>query len=342
MKRVFTLLMIVVAATLAASNRYYVSPEGTGQDGLSWSDAISLEEALAKCVHGDEVWVSQGTYLCSQNNDRTESFNIPSGVAIYGGFKGDETELSERTAGFPTILSGDIGETGVDTDNAFTVVSLIDADESTLLDGLTITGGRSMAMTRDRTRTSAGGGLYIASEELTSRPFIQNCKFVNNRARYGAAVYVNGTHRSAEPIFYSCSFETNVASFRGGGIYNDGEGGQANPRITACLFTANQADCGAGITNNGKAGESNPLIVETIFESNVSMVTGAAIYNLQGQNGDAMPVIQECEYRNNESELDEDVANSERVTMVSSRRQQRSGGTLQPRGSRTSIADRNK
>ncbi|MEM8583844.1 MAG: hypothetical protein AAGF87_06225 [Bacteroidota bacterium] len=330
-----------MAAPLAAS-RYYVSPGGTGDSGSSWADAITLKDALSRCAHGDEVWVLQGTYLSSSSDDRTESFDIPSGVAVYGGFQGFETNINQRVAGFPTILSGNIGQAGDETDNAFTVVSLIDTDESTLLDGLVITGGRSMALSRERNETSAGGGLYIASVSQTSRPYIQNCIFRNNTARYGAGVYVDGTKKGAHPVFYSCHFKGNIASFKGGGLYNDGEAGQANPRITACHFEANQADCGAGITNNGKAGESNPLIVESTFDSNVSMVTGAAIYNVQGQNGDAVPVIQNCAYRNNESELNEDVANSERVTMVSSRRQQRTGGTLQPRGSRTSLADRNK
>ncbi|MEM6398334.1 MAG: hypothetical protein AAF741_18425 [Bacteroidota bacterium] len=339
MKKVFLFVCLIVSAASVAAQIYYVSPEGNGLSGLSWDDAISLEDALAKVEHGGEIWMKEGTYLSSSSGNRNESFVIPSGVAIFGGFKGHETSVAQRVSSAKTILSGDIGRMGDNSDNAFTVVKLVDADESTLLDNITITGGQSMEMTRDRNRTSAGGGLYIISERATSQPHIQNCTFIDNRARYGAAVYIDGTKNDAAPTFYNCQFISNTASFKGGGIYNDGESGRANSRITSCYFEANKADCGAGITNNGKSGESNPLIVESLFVANVSMVTGAAIYNQQGSGGDASPIIQSCQYERNESELNQDIADSERVTVASSHRHgAHSGGTLQPKGSRTTIA----
>ncbi|MDX1421056.1 MAG: hypothetical protein R3181_13910, partial [Rubricoccaceae bacterium] len=60
-----------------------------GGDGASWATAFDdLQDALAVAAPGDEVWVAEGTYKPTDTGDRTATFALASGVALYGGFDG--------------------------------------------------------------------------------------------------------------------------------------------------------------------------------------------------------------------------------------------------------------
>src|SRR5262245_39888750 len=102
---------------LDSTNRLYVNASAAaGCDGLSWATAYNkLQDALSEANSSatvSEIWVAQGTYYPDEgvgitDNDRSKSFNLKSGLAIYGGFEGNETELDQRSWA-PTILSGEI------------------------------------------------------------------------------------------------------------------------------------------------------------------------------------------------------------------------------------------
>ncbi|MCH7632145.1 MAG: right-handed parallel beta-helix repeat-containing protein, partial [Planctomycetes bacterium] len=80
-------------------------------DGTSWQDAFDdLQDALAISVECDEIWVAAGTYTPDRGTgDRTLSFDIPSGVALYGGFAGWEMQRPQRNWDKnASILSGDL------------------------------------------------------------------------------------------------------------------------------------------------------------------------------------------------------------------------------------------
>ncbi len=69
------------------------------------------------------------------------------GVAIYGGFAGTETELSERDwENNVTILSGEIGDPATTADNTIHVVVSIGQNGTAVLDGFTITKGNASAV----------------------------------------------------------------------------------------------------------------------------------------------------------------------------------------------------
>src|SRR5262245_48737704 len=108
MKRLFNifLLVAILAASFntlgvkpaRASSFIYVNAVATGaNNGLSWTDAyIDLQSALSAAVNGDEIWVAAGTYKPTTSTDRTISFTLKNGVALYGGFAGTETLLTQR------------------------------------------------------------------------------------------------------------------------------------------------------------------------------------------------------------------------------------------------------
>lgn len=84
----------------------------TGRNtGTSWEDAYhNLADALARAADcGSEIWVAQGTYHPS-DTVLTDTFEIPAGVSVYGGFAGNETSRDQRNfLKNKTILSGFIG-----------------------------------------------------------------------------------------------------------------------------------------------------------------------------------------------------------------------------------------
>ena len=92
----------------------YVTLNGAGvKNGTSWLDAYDQTQ-LQTAINEPgvmEVWVAAGTYKPTTGTDRSISFKMKNGVAVYGGFAGNENDLSDRDiAANPTILSGDIGD----------------------------------------------------------------------------------------------------------------------------------------------------------------------------------------------------------------------------------------
>src|SRR5262249_54017507 len=103
---------------------WYVNAAATGSNnGRSWTNAdTDLQKALGSAQSGDQIWVAQGTYKPTSGTDRSLSFALKAGVAIYGGFAGGETLLSQRDfVQHVTTLSGDIGTPGDSGDNSYHV-----------------------------------------------------------------------------------------------------------------------------------------------------------------------------------------------------------------------------
>ena len=120
----------------------------------SWANACTLQTALTSAVSGDEIWVAAGTYKPTTGTDRSATFQLKNGVAIYGGFAGTETARDQRNpVANLTILSGDIdnndSQTPIITDlttvtgNTTNSYHVVTGATGATLDGFTITAGNA-------------------------------------------------------------------------------------------------------------------------------------------------------------------------------------------------------
>ncbi len=194
----------------------YVKPDGVStNDCFSWATACDMQTALENGDDYpiDEIWVAAGTYKPSKDkydlssgSAREYTFKLREGVGLYGGFAGDEIDRSQRDlVANPTILSGDLGVTGNNSDNVYHVVT---GEDNAILDGFTVTAGNA-----NGTGLTAGGGGML---NYFTSPDIENVTFSGNSATTaGGGVYNEST--SANII--GVTFDNNTAS-NGGGMFN--------------------------------------------------------------------------------------------------------------------------
>ncbi len=307
------LFFILSFSNVSAQNRLYVNASATGSNnGQSWADAYQdLKLALDAAESGDSVWVSIGTYIPTTGSDRTTSFVQKSGVRLYGGFAGIETDLGQRDwFANPTVLSGDIGIFGDSTDNAYTILYMNNPDSMTVLDGFVFRHGIANYMPTDQPAISpykCGGALYIMATDGWAYPLIKNCHFEHNYAySHGGAVYVNGSGTgSVAPQFINCSFKHNHARLDGGALYrNGGSWAERSPDFGNCLFRDNVAERrGGGLCYNESERTDWIDLHDCTFLSNHSMVSGGgANFNVGRVTGTNIS-MKGCRFEGNANDI---------------------------------------
>jgi len=284
-------IALIIATTAYAQSIIYVNHAATGaNDGNSWNDAYtSLQDALQAAQIGDEVWVAAGTYFPDHgvlvtNGNRGESFTIPGGVSLYGGFSGNESSRSERNwIENRTILSGDLFENDDELltldnplrfDNAYHVVRMFDLIDKVILDGFTISGGMA-------NESWAGSDAAVEIQSYHDDPVspglirISNCLFTNNVSKSGA-VSIGVAPSPSEPAVLIVDSEIrNNWGLSSAGI--DAVSGKT--LIRNVLITENEAaDTGAI-----RIGSETVYIVGSVISHNrgqdqISAGTGAALY----------------------------------------------------------------
>ncbi len=271
---VFALLALVASLGLPRAARsdstiLYVKYDATGaDDGSSWADAFtSLQSALAAATSGSEIWVAAGTYRPTTGTDRTVSFQLKNGVAIYGGFAGKETARSQRNwRNHPTKLSGDIGVRGSAGDNSYHVVKSASNDATALIDGFVVCDGSAT----NPPGWHLGGGMFV----INGSPTVNNIVFSENTAVAGGGMY----NYESSPTVSNVFFYDNSAAPSGGGMYNY----YSDIHLANAAFVGNTATVGGSSQGTG-GGMTNyfcsPTLVNVLFLGNASYGWAGALYN---------------------------------------------------------------
>lgn len=203
-------------------------------------------------------------------------FVLPSGVAMYGGFAGDETIKNDLPTGrhkyqmkYQTALVGDINtndkasqqliiypENTTRNDNATHVLTLQmgvtqdntnDGNKPTIVSGFLIAAGNASG--ENTSANGRGGGIYVVNNSKDnnagSRYFrISQCNFANNYGMRGGAIYVDNSCTNQQSAISYCSIFNNVAGKRGS---SENEGGGMWIDGTATVYNCN-------INNNTNGG----------------------------------------------------------------------------------------
>jgi disaggregatase-related protein len=256
---ILSLLLVMLNSSLAEQTICVDADAPPGGDGTSWATAFKyLQDALAVVDANDEICVAHGTYVPDQNSvnpngsgDRLATFQLISGIAIYGGYAGfGETDTNARDIElYETILSGDLegndesasgsGEIANEptrAENSYHVVTGGDADSTAVLDGFTIIGGNASGSNK----YGRGGGIF---NHYCSNPQLINCIFNANTAGPYSVVGTGGAifNDQSDPVLINCTLISNSAEQDGGGIYNSPSQHHENsPALTNCILWGNR------------------------------------------------------------------------------------------------------
>lgn len=281
-KIIAVLILLGCTCQLSAQGKtYHVKANSeitaSGNDGLSWDKAITLTEALNKAKAGDEIWVKGYEDITGHiYKAPKEGFVLPSGVAMYGGFAGDENNKNDLPTGrhkyqmkYQTALVGDINtndkasqqliiypENTTRTDNAIHVLTLQmgvtqyntnEGNKPTIVSGFLIAAGNAKG--ENTSANGRGGGIYVVNNSndnnAGSRYFrISQCNFANNYGMRGGAIYVDNSCTNQQSAISYCSIFNNVAGKRGS---SENEGGGMWIDGTATVYNCN-------INNNTNGG----------------------------------------------------------------------------------------
>lgn len=321
-KLIATLLLLGCSIALSAQGKtYYVKADSeittSSNDGLSWENAITLTEALRLAKAGDEIWVKGYEDITGHIYKAPEGgFVLPSGVAMYGGFAGDETIKNDLPTGrhkyqmkYQTALVGDIAtndkasqlliiypENTTRNDNAIHVLTLQmgvtqdntnDGNKPTIVSGFLIAAGNAKG--ENTSANGRGGGIYVVNNSndnnAGSRYFrISQCNFANNYGMRGGAIYVDNSCTNQLSAISYCSIFNNVAGKRGS---SENEGGGMWIDGTATVYNCN-------INNNTNGGirfsSTSKIVNCSVIANTVSAadlttdgasnsIDGGAVYN---------------------------------------------------------------
>lgn len=265
--------------------------QGGLRNGSSWSNAFpTLQEALTVASGTalyNEIWVANGVYRPSLPSGKNATFRLVSGVTIIGGFNGTESNKVQRDSLQPkTILSGDIGVSGLATDNVYHLVTYPlprNAKQDTIkagLNSLILESGQANGVYPQ----NVGGGMYVLHSN-PNQPLVLSvsyCQFRQHSANFqGGALWLQTSNRAFCKLeLTQCKFENNSAINGQGGVGYSAKfsGGDYELKMHGCVFNNNKAIHGGVWVSNGSGGNfPQPLDYQLWF-------TSCAFYNNTADN----------------------------------------------------------
>ena len=275
---------------ISKMNTVYVSPFGNNSNGSSWENAFtSIQRAIDFAPEKSQIWIATGTY------DTPVQINLRNGLYLYGGFKGNEKFLNQRSIEENRVI--------IDGKNIAKHVISIWSSSYIRLDGITIMGGNASGGSfhyqygggihilgggetirlvnchfKKNKSNLDGGALYIS---VGAAPTIINCTFVNNVSKNNGgaiAVYCNAMNGYHSKIF-NCSFRQNHAYGDGGAVYFDTNFKDFGLlTIMNCLMVNNSTLKGGGVIALDR--NSNLLLINSTLSFNKGSSQGAVIASL--------------------------------------------------------------
>jgi parallel beta-helix repeat protein len=266
----FTLLAFFLIQSTAFAATLFVRTDGIDTNsGTSWALAKKTVQAAVNAANaGDQIWVKAGTY--NEHIVNKQVGGVAVDVAIYGGFAGYESQLSERNIDANlTVLHG--------TNNGIVVTIKWAAGRATRIDGFYITGGNKSSTPGD-----PGGGIHITA----SAPTIANNTIKGNLS-YGVGAGISiwyfqplPTGGADYPLIINNKIVDNFAyefAGDGGGIGIVG----SSPEIRNNLIARNQANQNGGGICMWE--DSAPVIANNFIIANASnILDGGSTMNYGG------------------------------------------------------------
>ena len=222
-------LSLCCCLTLGAQTIFYVKSGGSGtKTGDSWENALNnIQSAIEIAVPGDQIWVAAGTFY--GNNNSNLSIILKDGVALYGGFAGTESKISERQPGHISQLAGDYSP--VVNNNAAVTVS--DISQATVLDGFTIKPKQSIGPHCRGMYLKNVSANFIISHCIIDGNTTSGSSSVTPQSGYGAGIYME----NSQPLINNSIISNNSGQNYGGGVYMV----SSSPKFTSCQFIQNSA-----------------------------------------------------------------------------------------------------
>ncbi|MCD7972845.1 MAG: right-handed parallel beta-helix repeat-containing protein [Candidatus Azobacteroides sp.] len=250
-------------------------------DGSSWVNAVTeLSDVLEACRSNPnikEIWITSGTYIPQNivsggSEERDKSFVLPSGVKIYGGFTGLETDLSQRDPQInKTILSGAFTNSSFLPDSVYHVVLATGDMGGAILDGVTITGGKAdelgfITHNSYRITKNYGGGIYL--HNISNFTLANITVEKNSSDNNGGGMYLSNSSPDIQEITIQYNTSRNSA---GGGIYLS----ESHPDMQDIRILNNYA----GYTGGGMhLSTSNPDMRRVTIQHNTANTNGGGMY----------------------------------------------------------------
>lgn len=272
--KTYMVVLLFCVFQIKVISQIHVSTSGNANsDGTSWQNPTTLQNAILQAPNNSEIWVKKGTYSISQRLNLTSS-----GIKLYGGFDGNETNLNQRDwENNLTIFDGQ---------NAVQIMQF-DSDNG-VIDGIQFINGYVTGLVEEN--NTGGGAIRVTGDNqiIRNSTFLDN---VSNSQRGGGAIFI---WFGEGLLIDNCVFLQNHQTFEdsngGGAIHN----WDNNVTIKNSKFFKNTAiESGGAIYTWG----NNLKIDNCEFKENESQHNGGAIYNW-----DHGFIVENCEFEANHSQ----------------------------------------